>query len=115
MNLPTIILSILMVLWAQGCGEKQEQDSQSSMKCGAGKCGANMFDSGSALGRKKANILSQLAEDDDRRSCVINANTTKTLYNCVRDPKTGKLTLEYSEQPRKAVMKCESGKCGDGK
>lgn len=79
-----------------GCEEREKRGSRSSvsqMKCGAGKCGANMFEGNTALIRKKKNILSQMSKDDLRKACVIQAETTKSLYNCVRDPSTGKLTV----------------------
>lgn len=109
-----MMLIFLAIFFLGGCGEKQQSERQSSMKCGAGKCGANMFDASSALGKKKANILSQMAEDDERRDCVIKANTTKTLYNCVRNPKTGKLSLKCGGNVKEEVMKCGAGKCGSG-
>lgn len=90
------------------------------MKCGAGKCGANMFDGKGALAKKKKNILSQMREDDPRKECVIKAKTTKETYNCVRSPKTKKLSLQCGadkcgsskEQKKMPSMKCGTGKCG---
>ena len=96
-----------------GCGEKEEKSSRSltsGMKCGAGKCGANMFEGNSALIRKKKNILSQMHKDDPRKECVIKAETTKTAYDCVRDPSTGKLTVTSTKQ--KTPVKCGAQKCG---
>ena len=94
------ILVILLLIFI-GCGEKKEETSAPGMKCGAGKCGANMFDGNGALAKKKKNILSQMRENDPRKDCVIKANTTKEAYNCVREPGGNKLT-----------MKCGVGKCG---
>lgn len=76
-----------------GCSEQKEtkKTTPAAMKCGASKCGANMFDSSSALAKKKNNILRQMEQDDPRKECVINAKTTKEVYNCVRSSKTGKL------------------------
>lgn len=92
---------------------KQSATAGSGMKCGAGKCGANMFDSNAALSKKKANIIKQMQEGDPRRDCVVNAKTTKEAYNCVRDPKTGKLSKSFSVNASKErSMKCGPGKCG---
>jgi len=104
-----------------GCGDKKDEKSKDSapgMKCGAGKCGANMFDGNSALIKKKKNILYQLREDDPRKDCVIKAKTTKETYDCVRDPKTSKLTMKCGNQTmsrKNSTMKCSTGKCGDSK
>ena len=92
---------------------KQGTTAGNGMKCGAGKCGANMFDSNAALSKKKANIVKQMQEGDPRRDCVINATTTKEVYNCVRDPETGKLSKSFSTNTSKeSSMKCGVGKCG---
>jgi len=106
-KIKTIILLLLFTLFGlSGCDfkkvEKGNTPPKSAMKCGAGKCGANMFDGNSALVKKKKNILSQMREDDSRKDCVIKASTTKAVYDCVRDPKGKKL-----------IMKCETGKCGN--
>ena len=95
-----------ITLLLSGCGDAKQAKEQagSGMKCGAGKCGANMFDGKGALAKKKKNILSQMREDDPRKDCVIQAKSTKEVYNCVRSPETGKLT-----------KKCGVGKCGDAK
>ena len=111
-----ILLSSLLVLAFSGCEEKKEPPKTiaSGMKCGAGKCGANMFDGNSALDKKKKNLLSQMREDDTRKDCVIAALSTKEAYNCVRDTKTQKMTLKCcSNTPSKEpAMKCGAGKCG---
>ena len=78
------------------------------MKCGAGKCGENMVEANSALVNTKQHILSQMQERVSRKECVIQAETTKSVYDCVRDPSTGKLTLTDS----KSSMKCGAQKCG---
>lgn len=109
-----------VVLSLVGCGEKQEERSVSGMKCGAGKCGANMFDGNAALAKKKRNILSQMRDDDSRKTCVLEAKTTKVLYACIRDPKSNKLTTkcgsnkcgESMDQTVQESMKCGAGKCG---
>ena len=109
----TVVLALITLVVLGGCTEKKEskrQVSEKSMKCGAGKCGAKMFDGDSALIRKKKNILSQMNKDDSRRECVIKAETTKTVYDCVRDPSTGKLTTTDTQQ--KSSMKCGAQKCG---
>jgi len=98
-----------------GCSAQESKEGQkkvTDMKCGAGKCGANMFDGSAALGKKKANILKQMDEKDTRKDCVLNAKTTKELYDCVRDENTGKLSLKYEGSKKKAAMKCGTGKCG---
>jgi hypothetical protein len=115
---------IMIVILLSACMEKKEQNSNSvsmSMKCGAGKCGANMFDGSSALAKKQKNILSQMDDNDRRKDCVIGAKTTKDVYNCVRDD-SGKMRLkcgvsnEVNTMPTKETkMKCGAGKCGVNK
>jgi len=106
------------LLFVAGCGEKKEKKSQvAGMKCGAGKCGANMFDSNKALGKKKKNILDQLAKEDPRRDCVKKAKSTKILYDCVRNPMSGRLSLKCgssvaNDASNGGGMKCGTGKCG---
>ncbi len=100
----------LTALLVFGACENKEKVSETKMKCGGGKCGANMFDSNSALAKKKKNILSQMREGDGRKKCVIKAKTTKVLYDCVRDPKTGKMSLKCGGEGKS--MKCAAGKCG---
>ena len=97
-----LLLLILILLGAYG--EAKEEREVPGMKCGAGKCGANMFDGNAALAKKKRNMLSQMREDDPRKDCVIRAASTKAAYDCVRDPNGKKL-----------ILKCGSGKCGTGK
>jgi len=109
-----IIMFSLLILG--GCSEKKEDSiSAIGMKCGAGKCGANMFDGNSALAKKKMNILSQMRENDSRKECVIAAKTTKAVYNCVREANGKKLTIKcgaskYSSSA--SSMKCGAGRCG---
>ena len=120
MQLKIISVFIFVLLILSGCtGEKKDSETQSSMKCGPGKCGASMVDGSSILVKKKMNILNQLKEDDDRRTCVLDALTTKDLYNCVRVADTGRLSTKCASDntqkiPHKEVfqMKCEAGKCG---
>lgn len=113
-----IVLVSLLFLFG-GCEKKEaKKESPAGMKCGAGKCGANMFEGNSALDKKKKNILSQMREDDSRKSCVIAAETTKELYNCVREREGKKLTTKCGDtnaQPTMqsdSAMKCAPGKCG---
>ena len=113
----TFITTLLLVL-STGCGERDDSAKESSavtggMKCGAGKCGANMFDGNAAVAKKKANIIKQMQENDPRRDCVANAQTTKEVYNCVRDPETGKLSKSFNgDAVAETSMKCGAGKCG---
>ncbi len=116
-------LTLFSLLLLNGCGEKKEQKSSApGMKCGAGKCGANMFDGNSALAKKKRNILSQMRENDSRKDCVKSAKSTKVVYDCVREIGGKKLSMKCgsgkcgdsikSAKPE-ATMKCGAGKCGD--
>ena len=116
-SLKSLLLSTLILVAFSGCNEKKEPPKTvgSGMKCGAGKCGANMFDGNSALSKKKKNILSQMRDDDSRKDCVIAASTTKEVYNCVRDKKTQKMTLKCGAAviKKEPAMKCGTGKCGE--
>jgi len=118
--LPFLLAALLLT----GCsGKKEESDktslTESGMKCGAGKCGASMVDGDTVLAKKKKNFLSQMREDDPRKTCVLEATTTKSLYDCVRDPKTNRLTTKCgtgkcSNASSEIIMKCGAGKCGSG-
>jgi len=108
----TVLLAAITLLVINGCGEKEGRGTSAQMKCGTGKCGTNMFDGNSALAKKKKNILSQMSKEDTRRQCVIGAKTTKLLYDCVRNPKTQKLSLKCGSDINKSGMKCGAGKCG---
>jgi len=93
--------------------------TEGGMKCGAGKCGASMVDGNTVVAKKKKNILSQMRDNDSRRECVIKAATSKALYDCVRDPKTKRLTVKCgmgkcSNATEEITMKCGAGKCGSG-
>ena len=114
---------LLLTLLFSACSDDKgaKKSSAPGMKCGAGKCGANMFDGNAALVKKKKNILSQMRENDPRKGCVKSAKSTKALYDCVRDPKTKKMTFKCGEgkcgtamQAPKPAMKCGVGKCGSG-
>ena len=112
-------LSISFLFLLSACSDEKtvlKGSASSGMKCGAGKCGANMFDGKGALAKKKKNILGQMREDDTRKECVIKAKNTKEVYNCVRSPKTNKMTLKCGSDMQKTepTMKCGSGKCGSG-
>ncbi len=109
--------AIIVLLLLGGCSSEKEKKKSdvAGMKCGAGKCGANMFDSNKALGKKRKNILSQLRADDPRKDCVLKAKTTKSLYDCVRNPMTGRLSLKCgssASDTNGGSMKCGAGKCG---
>ncbi|SFV71668.1 hypothetical protein MNB_SV-13-943 [hydrothermal vent metagenome] len=113
----SLILLSLFVFTACN-GEKQEKSiTEGGMKCGAGKCGASMVDGSAVLVKKKMNVLNQLEEDDNRRDCVLSANTTKALYNCVRVEETKRLSTKCDTsktmKAESSSMKCEAGKCGD--
>ena len=107
-----LLLNVLLLLGFTACSEEKiPKGTQSTqMKCGAGKCGANMFDGNSALAKKKKNILSQMREDDSRKECVISAKSTKEAYACVRSPTTQKMSLKCGGN--NTTMKCGAGKCG---
>lgn len=118
---PLLVTLSTLLLFMSACSDAQKvsKSSAAGMKCGAGKCGANMFDGNAALVKKKRNILAQMREDDPRKNCVKSAKSTKKVYNCVRNPKTGIMTLKCSEakelkalKPQNPVMKCGAGKCG---
>ncbi len=116
----TITTAIIIVF--SGCSDDKsaKKSTAPGMKCGAGKCGANMFDGNAALAKKKKNILAQMRQEDSRKGCVLVARSTKALYDCVRSPQTGKLTLKCGkgkcgtakEQKKMPAMKCGTGKCG---
>ena len=116
MNKKSFLILTSLILVLSGCsGEKQKESiTEGGMKCGPGKCGASMVDGSSILVKKKMNILNQLKEDDSRRECVLQANTTKELYNCVRNETTGKLSKKCASEKTqsKNEMKCQAGKCG---
>ena len=127
------LLGILLLISNSSAKEKEKSLTEGGMKCGAGKCGSSMVDGSTVLIKKKMNILDQMAQEDQRRDCVLKAKTTKTLYNCVRDPETGRLTIREHQsntpssskttiekekkvplKESKSSMKCEAGKCGSG-
>ena len=118
-----ILLLSALLLFFTGCGDEKKEpkgSASSGMKCGAGKCGANMFDGKGALAKKKKNILQQMREDDKRKECVIAAKTTKEVYDCVRSPETKRMSLKCGEgkcgaakeEKSMPTMKCGAGKCG---
>jgi len=115
------LLVLLVTLTFASCSDEKtvKKSTAPGMKCGAGKCGANMFDGNAALAKKKRNILAQMRKDDPRKDCVKKARRTKAVYDCVRDPKTGRMTLKCglgkcgtAMKTPKPVMKCGAGKCG---
>ncbi|QOP46578.1 HvfA family oxazolone/thioamide-modified RiPP metallophore [Sulfurimonas paralvinellae] len=111
----------MLILLLSACSDekKSAKSSAPGMKCGAGKCGANMFDGNAALIKKKKNILAQMRKDDPRQECIKKAKSTKETYDCVRDPKTKIMTLKCGnnkcgavKKEPKPTMKCGTGKCG---
>ena len=109
----------LTVLMAGACSDTKQEQIAPGMKCGAGKCGANMFDGNSALAKKKKNILGQMRDNDSRKQCVIDAKTTQVVYDCVREPGGKKLSMKCgtgkcgtTPKQKAAGMKCGAGKCG---
>lgn len=107
-----ISLLFLVLIALGGCSKEERTQSSGGMKCGAGKCGANMFDSAVGVDKKKKNILSQMREDDPRKTCVLQAPTVKALYDCVRDPSTGRLSTQCGGDEGDTHMACGAGKCG---
>jgi len=120
MKVKILLTALCTLSLLTGCsGEKKESITEGGMQCGPGKCGASMVDGSAVLVKKKMNILNQLKEGDDRRECVLNAMSTKELYNCVRVEKTGRLSTKCSADNSKQIpkkesqsMKCAPGKCG---
>lgn len=107
-----LLVGLALVAFSACSEEKKASSSSASMsKCGAGKCGVNMIDGNSALAKKKKNVLRQMSEEDKRKDCVINAPTTKEVYDCVRSPVTNKLSLKCGVS--EAVMKCGASTCGN--
>ena len=89
-----ITITIIALALLTNCinQEKKEKSlTEGGMKCGAGKCGSSMVDGSSLLSQKKKEILDQIKKEDKRKDCVLKAKTTKTLYDCIRDEKTGRL------------------------
>ena len=112
----TFLLATTLLLSA--CSERGSSSSDAmGMKCGAGKCGANMIDGHSALAYKQRTILTQMRDDDPRKGCVLGAPDVTALFNCVRHPRTKRLSAKCggNTNAKNAVMKCGAGKCGAGK
>ena len=118
-----VFLLFLTAVLFFGCVDKKDDKKKvADMKCGAGKCGANMFDGNAALAKKKANIIRQLKDGDKRKDCVAKAKSTKEAYDCVRNPKTGRLSIKCGSvalekqklKQKEPAMKCEAGKCSGG-
>ena len=121
MKLRLATIAFFGILTISGCTDKEKKESitEGGMKCGPGKCGASMVDGSAVLVKKKMNILNQLADNDNRRECVLKSMTTKELYSCVRVEETGRLSTKCSsdntkQAPKKETssMKCAPGKCG---
>ena len=116
-----VTIALFGIVTLSGCTDKEKNESitEGGMKCGPGKCGASMVDGSAVLVKKKMNILNQLSDDDSRRECVLEAMSTKALYDCVRVEETGRLSTKCSADNTKkapvkesASMKCAPGKCG---
>ena len=97
-KIDVICIGIVFIALLSGCSDKEKTKSltETGMKCGTGKCGANAANGSALLVKKKMNILDQMRKEDKRRECVLKASTTKALYACVRDPKTGRLSTKCS-------------------
>ncbi|UFS62871.1 hypothetical protein LOH54_01775 [Sulfurimonas sp. HSL-3221] len=97
-TLYTAALLAALVAFAGCSDQKKASDTPTAgaMKCGAGKCGANMVSGSSELAKKQRAVLTQMSAADPRMGCVTQAKTVEAVYDCVRDPETGKLTLEYN-------------------
>ena len=128
------LLPLALAILITGCSDKEKEKSltEGGMKCGAGKCGSSMVDGSAVLVKKKLNILNQMNKKDPRRDCVLKSKSTKALYNCVRDPNTGRLTItpkeknsttftnnisvekKVPEKEKSSQMKCQAGKCSGG-
>jgi len=93
-KLTMVFILVLLVSACSDDAKSAKKSTNSGMKCGAGKCGANMFDGKGALANKKKNILSQMRKDDPRKECVIQAKNTKEVYDCVRSPQTHRMSLK---------------------
>ncbi len=106
-NLLILLLGLTLSFSACGDNKDAKESKTPGMKCGAGKCGANMFDGKGALSKKKKNILSQMRDNDPRKTCVIDAKTTKEAYECVKHKETNRMSTKCGTQ------KCGVGKCGD--
>jgi len=93
---------LICSLFTVGCSDKdinkEESLTESGMKCGAGKCGASMVNGNSIVEKKKKNILSQMKEGDKRKDCVLLATTSKDLYNCLRNPKSDRISSKCGEE-----------------
>ena len=126
MRLFISFMTVMFLVLSTGCnsrdeGAKESNPAAGGMKCGAGKCGANMFDGNAALVKKKKNVTLQMRDGDPRRECVAKASSTKEVYDCVRDPKTGKMSKKcgvgkcgeaMKASAPSSSMKCGAGKCG---
>ena len=128
------LLPLALAILITGCSDKEKEKSltEGGMKCGAGKCGSSMVDGSAVLVKKKLNILNQMDKKDPRKDCVLKSKSTKALYNCVRNPNTGRLTItpkeknsttftnnisvekKVPEKEKSSQMKCQAGKCSGG-
>ncbi len=74
---------IFALLFLSGCKDKK-QSSKTNMKCGAGKCGANMSESSTRLEKRRIKILKQMKSSDEAQECVKGASSMKELYGCLK-------------------------------
>ena len=111
-----ILVFSLVLIFLSGCAKKERDELKSDgMKCGAGKCGVSMASGNSALEKKRITVLKQMRKDDPRESCVLKASDMVSLMECLRDPKTNRISTKCQAKQIETKMKCEAGKCESGK
>ena len=106
-NILSLSLITLTLLTLSACSDKEKTKSltEGGMKCDPGKCGASMVNGSAVLVKKKMNILDQMRKDDTRRDCVLKTTSTKHLYDCIKDPRTGRITTKCSADNSVALQK----------
>jgi len=114
-KIPVWLLAAALLLLLTACNDRKKSDAPTAggMKCtGGGKCTGSLAGRNTSLAKKQQIILSQMRDDDPRRTCVMTAKSVQALYDCVRDPATGRLSAKCGEAKAPAPMKCGAGKCG---